>query len=238
MRITTKGMVHQISFLPSAFPVNMYLVEEEEDLTLVDTGVKMCHKGILKTAEEIGKPIKRIIVTHAHSDHAGGIDELKKAIPGVEFLLPERELKLWQGDKSLESGEGSRKVKGGIPKGLKSKPDFLLKDGDKVGSLLAISSPGHTPGHMALFDERSRTLLAGDAFQVKGGLAVAGDTRRSFPFPAMATWDFGRAIKSAEKLTALKPYVLGVGHGDFLEDPVEDMRQVIERAKQVKRKRS
>lgn len=49
-----------------------------------------------------------------------------------------------------------------------------------------VAAPGHTPDQIAFFDERDRTLIAGDAFQTQGGTAVSGVMRKRFPFPAMA----------------------------------------------------
>jgi hypothetical protein len=52
--------LHQLSFLEHSFPVNCYLVEEEEDLTLIDTVLPYSAKYVLKAANLIGKPISRI----------------------------------------------------------------------------------------------------------------------------------------------------------------------------------
>ena len=62
---------------------------------------------------------------------------------------------------SLDAHEPNTPIKGGDPKGLKTLPDVLLKDGDQVGSLLAVSSPGHTPGSMAFLDVRTKALTDG-----------------------------------------------------------------------------
>jgi len=72
-----------VKFLPRAFPVNCYLVEEEDGLTLVDAALSRSAKGILREAGAIGKPIVRIVLTHAHSDHTGALDDLKQALPDV-----------------------------------------------------------------------------------------------------------------------------------------------------------
>jgi glyoxylase-like metal-dependent hydrolase (beta-lactamase superfamily II) len=81
----------------------------------------------------------------------------------------------------------------------------LLKPGDRVGSLEVIASPGHTPGHVAFFDVRDKALIAGDALQTRGGIAVSGDLRLLFPFVAMATWNKPVALTSAKTLRALTP---------------------------------
>ncbi len=224
--------LHQLAFMPTLFPVNVYLVEEQEELTLVDAGMPFCVKGILRTANQIGKPITRILLTHAHDDHIGGLERVKEALPGVKIHISERDACLLRGDKSLRPGEPQSKVRGGVPKPnhMQVKPDVLLQEGDLIGSLEAIATPGHTPGHMAFLDRRSGAILAGDAFQVRGGLAVSGELMPLFPFPALATWDSQTAIASARKLLARAPQLLAVGHGRLLEQPCEAMERVIQRA--------
>ncbi|MFC0522968.1 MBL fold metallo-hydrolase [Pontibacillus salicampi] len=225
--------VHQLAFMPKWFPINCYLVEEEKGLTLIDAGMGFCKTNILKSADVIGKPIEKIIISHAHSDHIGALDSLKAELPKAEIFLPERELPILQGDTSLQDGEGANPLKGGAPKNVTTTPDTLLQDGDQVGSLVAIHTPGHTPGMMSFLDTRSKVVIAADAFQTKGGLAVAGDLKWTFPFPALATWDKRRAIYSAEKLLDLNPSYLAVGHGEMLEAPKDKMVRAISHAKSV-----
>ena len=90
-----------------------------------------------------------------------------------------------------------------------------------------MASPGHTPGHASFFDVRDKTLIAGDAFQTQGGIAVSGVIRWLFPLPAMATWHKPSALKSAQALRALNPARLAVGHGKVLENPLAAMDQAI-----------
>ncbi|KMM39378.1 MBL fold metallo-hydrolase [Guptibacillus hwajinpoensis] len=233
MRITHKQTVYQLSFMAKWFPVNCYFVEEENSLTLIDTALPFSKRAILETAKQIGKPIKRVVLTHVHSDHIGSLDGLKADLPEVEIFLPERELKLLHGDMTLEPGEGNLPVKGGVPRNSKTQPDTLLKEGDRIGSLVAIAAPGHTPGMMAFLDVRNNILLAGDAMQTRGGIAVAGDLRFRFPFPALATWDKERAIASVEKLLTYRPTIIGVGHGDFLYEPESKVKHAIVKAKKA-----
>ncbi|GMA65995.1 hypothetical protein GCM10025859_64370 [Alicyclobacillus fastidiosus] len=104
----------------------------------------------------------------------------------------------------------------------------LLEEGDRIGSLEVIRSPGHTPGHVAFLDIRDRTLIAGDAFQLHGGIAVSGMMRPLFPFPALATWHKPTALESAKRLRDLHPSQLVVGH--VLTNPCETMNRAIEKA--------
>lgn len=227
MRIIKEKTVHQLTFMPALFPVNCYLVEEEDSLTLVDAAVPFSWKGILQASKGIGKPITRIVLTHAHEDHVGALDKLKEMLLNATVYISHRDAKLLKGDCSLDKEEENLPIKGGVPKNIKTKPDVLLKDGDKVGSLLAISCPGHTPGSMCYLDTRSNILIVGDALQTRGGAAVAGQIRIMFPFPAMATWNKKLAIESALKIKELKPWLIAAGHGNMMKEPEKVLNRII-----------
>lgn len=210
--------------------VNSYLVREESGLTLIDANLPGSAPIILKAASQIGLPITCIVLTHAHGDHIGSLDSLHAVLPGAEVSISARDARLLAGDLSLDAGESQKPLKGDL-RGAKTRPDRLLQDGDKVGSLRAVSAAGHTPGQLAFLDERDGTLIAGDAFQVVGGLAVAGQMRWLFPMPALATWNPGLAAESAARLTDLAPSRLAVGHGAVLENPVSAMQKAVREAR-------
>lgn len=233
---TTIDHVTQLSFLPRLFPINVYLVEESDGLTLIDAGMSFTQKGILQAAEAAGKPITRIILTHAHGDHVGALDGLKSELPNATVCISQRDAQLLKGNTELLPEEEDSPIRGGIPKNITTIPDMLLHDGDRVGSLRAIATPGHTPGHMAFFDDRSGILIAGDAWQTRGGLAVSGVLKPWFPFPAMATWSKTHALESAAALTLLKPTVLAVGHGRLLRNPTAAMKEAVTYAETTMRR--
>ncbi|EKN69776.1 metal-dependent hydrolase [Neobacillus bataviensis LMG 21833] len=228
MRMIKNGYLYQVTFMANVFPVNCYLVEEEDGLTLIDAALGYCAKGILKAAETIGKPITKIVLTHAHEDHVGALDSLKAILPEVPVYISIRDHRLMNDDRSLDPHEEQTPIKGGVPKKLKTRANVLLKEGDLVGSLTAIESPGHTPGSMAFLDLRSKALIAGDAFQTRGGIAVAGDLKPLFPFPSFGTWSKKTALTSAKKLVSYEPELLAVGHGEMVVHPVSVMAQAIE----------
>ena len=221
------GFLYQVTFMANFFPVNCYLVEEEKGLTLIDAALGFCTKGILKAAEQIGKPITKIILTHAHEDHVGALDSIKEIIPDVPVYISQRDHRLMNNDRSLDTHEEQTPIKGGVPKNLKTRANVLLNEGDQVGSLTAIETPGHTPGSMSFIDVRTKALIAGDAFQTRGGIAVAGDMLPWFPFPAFGTWSKHTALASAKKLIEFEPSLLAIGHGEILENPVKRMEQAI-----------
>ena len=208
---------------------NCFLVREGDGLTLVDASLNGSGAAILKAADQIGQPIKRITLTHAHGDHVGSLDDLAVQLPDVAIMLTQRTADFLNGDIILLPDEPQTPIKGGFVRRI-TRPTDLLQPDDKVGSLRVVAAPGHSPDHIAFFDERDGTLLGGDAFQTQGGIAVAGMLRWLFPFPAMASWHLPTALASARALLALQPGRLAVGHGKALENPVPLMKQAIQRA--------
>lgn len=120
------------------------------------------------------------MITHAHADHYGGAAEIHTAAPGADFAVhaldrawvedPEEHIRanyLWPAAFGLPvAPEVLNRVRGML--GPAVHVQKALIDGDVVDMgggwhLDVIHAPGHTPGHLALLDRRSNTLLAGDA---------------------------------------------------------------------------
>ncbi|SFS62883.1 MBL fold metallo-hydrolase [Marininema halotolerans] len=221
MRIQREWFVNQLTFFPNLFPVNCYLVEEEDGLTLIDTALPFSAKPILQAAKQIGKPILRICLTHSHSDHVGALDSLKEALPTVPIYVSHREARLMNGDHTLDDDEPQTPIRGGFSSKLKTRPDHFLHEGIRIGSLLAIETPGHTPGSMSFIDTRNDAMIVGDAIQTRGGIAVAGTLRPFFPFPAFATWNHEKAVESARHIRDCTPSLLACGHGQMLKKPLD-----------------
>ncbi|HMQ34509.1 MAG TPA: MBL fold metallo-hydrolase, partial [Chloroflexaceae bacterium] len=77
MRITAHGpYLTQLATLPRLFPVNAYMVREEDGLTMIDAGLPGNARKYLAAAAGLGAPIRRIVLTHAHADHMGSLDAL------------------------------------------------------------------------------------------------------------------------------------------------------------------
>jgi glyoxylase-like metal-dependent hydrolase (beta-lactamase superfamily II) len=208
--------------------VNAYLVDEDDGFTLVDTMLPRSGKVAIARAQELGKPIVRIALTHAHGDHIGSVDELAAQLPDAEISISERDARLMAGEKTLDPGEEIGKLRGSYP-GAKTKPGRTFVPGDHIGSLEVIAAPGHTPGHVAFLDTRDQTLYSGDAFTTIGGVHTTADMKQIFPLATTATWHRPTEIESAKALRALNPTRLAPGHGKVVENPGPAMDEAIAR---------
>ena len=165
--------------------LNSYLIVGERSL-LIDTGFRWesCREAMERQLEEIGvdRNTMDIMVTHLHSDHAGLAPELIReggmiyigAIdgPGVEDYMDDD---CWRNlyDAYVKEGISRNDVEHfwhenpaqrAAP--LVWEPVTYLQEGDVLSygghDLKCILTPGHTPGHMCLYDEKNKWLFAGD----------------------------------------------------------------------------
>jgi len=229
MQIKQFNHFYQLLPSPRFFPVNSYLVQEDDGLTLIDTGMAAGAQKLIQAIQGLEQPLRRILVTHFHYDHTGGLDTLCEQWPDISFCFSARDTRILDGDLSLDPSEPKTEIKVKPPQ-VKARPDRYIKDGDKIGSLEVIATPGHTPGSLSYYDPRSKTVFVGDALQVAGGVAVAGDTRLLFPFPALATWDKPTAVQSAKRLLDFEIEILASGHGLLASGSQQMLSRAVGRA--------
>ena len=218
--------IHRISRLGM---VNGYLVAEDDGLTLIDTGLAGTHRLILARARDLDMPIRRIALTHAHRDHRGSLDALAAALPGVQVIVSEREAPLLAGDTQPRHGEPEGELRGGFA-GTATRATRLVRDGDAIGSLRVVATPGHTPGHVAFLDTRDGTLYAGDSYTTTWGVATSAVVPWRYPMAGLATWDRDLDLASARLLRDLDPDRLATGHGPVITTPGPAMARAIEAA--------
>ncbi len=187
---------------------NVYLVMDENPL-LVDTGLPRNAKKILhyiNSCEMTPSELSMIVLTHAHLDHVGGVQELKERT-GAEVLIHEKDAAALAGEEPLPSSRGfsvfSRIISFLLRFGSVY-PDKRIKNG-KIGEFSVIETPGHTPGSIALYDEKRGMMFVGDTLRVSGG------TLRGPPSPP--TINMTEAKRSIEKIAEFEFDILLSGHG-------------------------
>jgi glyoxylase-like metal-dependent hydrolase (beta-lactamase superfamily II) len=191
---------------------NVYLVINEKDLVVVDTGMPGNAKKIVVYIQKIGhqpSEVSTIILTHYHIDHAGSVKDLKD--------LVNAKIAVGAGDKDFVSGDKPYpKPKNILARAASSfikvapvNVDITLKDADRIGSLTVIDAAGHTPGSIFLYDPQRKVLFAGDTLRLDGDKVVAG--------PKQYVWDEEKEQQSIAKLATLDFDVMLPGHGEILK---------------------
>jgi len=196
--------------------VHAFLLDDGEGLTLVDTLYSSDAQHILDEIERIGKTaadLKRIVLTHAHRAHLGGLATLK-ALSGTPIYCHEWEADIVAGDRrpqcmTLRPMRPFRlwpyQIASRFGRHVPCAVDEILRDGDRVGPLQVIPTPGHTPGHLAFYWPERRALFAGDAL-VTWPVFEPG-------WPAF-TLNTKQNRVSLRYMAELEVEVVGVGHGD------------------------
>lgn len=200
--------------------VRAFLLEAGGELTLVDTLFEGDGRGVLEAIRGLGKSsrdLKRIVLTHAHRSHLGGLAALKRAT-GATVLGHEWEADIVAGERPAQP-VGLRPTRPfrtypfqvGIflnrPKHEPCPVDEGLVEGDQVGPLQVLHVPGHSPGHLAFYWPERGLLLSGDA--------VATWPRFEGGWPAF-TLNPEQHVESLRRLAALEAPIVGVGHGDAI----------------------
>lgn len=151
--------------------VNSYVFRDADgQVTLVDTGITSAPRTILAALASIGthpSDVTRILLTHAHSDHAGGAAKLvgETGAPLAVHVFDRASVESGVPpsiDPSTRTGRLIRRVPGFHPATVSEE----LHDGQVIevgGGLRVVHTPGHTPGHVSLFHEASGVLITGDA---------------------------------------------------------------------------
>ncbi|HTR74646.1 MAG TPA: N-acyl homoserine lactonase family protein [Solirubrobacterales bacterium] len=192
------------------FPIPVYLIEVGEELILVDTGLHPgaaadagAHyegtesMGAFRLGQEAGidgqvdlATVTKVVMTHLHFDHAGGLDLLPGTVP---VFVQRREWEAGQDREAIARNFYLPRDYAGIG------DQVVLVDGDMDllgdGSIELFLTPGHTPGHQSV-RVGERLVIGGDVTHFEAGL----DDHR---FPLFGD-DLDAQLVSAERLRALR----------------------------------
>jgi glyoxylase-like metal-dependent hydrolase (beta-lactamase superfamily II) len=201
--------VHQVRMLGA----DAFLIAEQR-LTLIDAGMVGSRRTLERYLRGIGRrleELERIICTHGHPDHIGGVSELVRDRDDVTVLihpddlaglrLPLRE--------ALARTEDVAVRRGRLIQYLTRAPTdpTPVTDGETLpllGGLRVVHTPGHTPGSICLYAARHRLLFTGDVLQVvRGRLSYAS---------AFFSHDPAGARGSVERLAALDVETIALSH--------------------------
>jgi glyoxylase-like metal-dependent hydrolase (beta-lactamase superfamily II) len=178
--------------------VSAYVLVRSGEAAVVDVGgpnqnddPPVGNEGdILAALEAVGLGwgnVGHVILTHWHDDHSGSAAAVLEAAPDA------------QGYAGAED----------IPRIVVPRPLVPVVDGDYVFDLRIVTTPGHTPGHIAVLDEALGVLVVGDAMTTNDGRPTA--------YPTGSTEDIEEAHRSVAKLAALDFETLFVGHGEPIQ---------------------
>ncbi len=228
--------------------VNVYIIANRRGFpkgwVLVDAGVQGSANRIIAMAESIfgaGTKPSAIVLTHAHSDHTGGLEELlehwhvpvyahdleapyltgKSSYPPADPTVGEGVMSLMSvffRKKPLDIGNALHIID--MENGVPELPEWKV-----------IHTPGHTPGHISLFLPLNTTLIAGDAFvttKPESAIYALGNIKKMSGPPRYMTTDWAAAEESVRKLSDLQPRIAATGHG-----PVMRGRELQEQLKRL-----
>ena len=194
-RDLASGVAHAQSLAPAqALRVNMgfvnaYVLIRGKEAAVVDTGTAGNESKIadvIRTAGLSWDAVHHVILTHYHPDHIGSVGEVLGAAAKA----------------TAYAGAAD------IPQIKSPRPIKAVGDNDEVFGLRVITTPGHTPGHVCVFDPAGSVLILGDAMN--------NIDKLSGPNPQY-TADMAQAHQSVKKLAKLKFERAVFGHGEPID---------------------
>jgi glyoxylase-like metal-dependent hydrolase (beta-lactamase superfamily II) len=219
--------IHRIESVLGPRPFSQYLLRDERSL-LVDTGVEETPAEVILPFLDGLQP-DFVLNSHADVDHFGGNAAIREAAPEALFFAHALDVP-W-----IESAEAIMRERYGWYEryGLGYEPevfawlrdaigpdlpiDVHLQGGERIrlGPRLTVevlNLPGHTPGHIGLWDPRSRTAIVIDAVMARGLLDMEGNVIHPPPY-----FDVADYLGAARTLQALRPARLLTAHYDVIE---------------------
>jgi glyoxylase-like metal-dependent hydrolase (beta-lactamase superfamily II) len=167
--------------------VSAYVLVRDGEGAVVDTGVEGSADEIEAVLDTLGlawNAVGHVILTHRHGDHVGSATDVLNLA----------------GDATGYAGAAE------ISAISSPRPLVAVADGDDVFGVRIVATPGHTDGHICVFDPNGSILVAGDALNNSTG-SLTGSSPQFTADPAAA-------VASVKKLAELAFETLLVGHGE------------------------
>jgi glyoxylase-like metal-dependent hydrolase (beta-lactamase superfamily II) len=209
-----------------------YALPGPDGWTIVETGPTTCRDHLLKGVDAAGiapKDVTRVLVTHIHLDHAGGLGSAAELFPRATLYVHEAGLAHMIDPAKLVAsarrawGAAADPLWGAI---IPVRPDRLvaLSGGERLplkgGDLLVVNTPGHAKHHLAFFDESTRALFTGDAAGVH--LPGTDRVRPALPPPDL---DLEALLASVDRMKELNPARLLYTHFGPRADGVRALQE-------------
>jgi len=216
-------IIPKVHIIPG-ITANHYLLMDPDGLTLIDTGIPGSALKVLAYIRRLGfsaKDLRRILITHADYDHAGGLAALKKA-SGARIYAHAREaeaLATGRFPRSLRTDNAFFKVVFKLAERLGTvspvRVDETLAGGQRLpmqAGLWVVDSSGHTPGHLSFFLPASEVLFTGDSIlSVKNRLVGSHGA---------VTWNQEKADQAVWRQAALRARIVCSGHGAVVREAI------------------
>ncbi len=195
--------------------VNSYTYREGDETLLIDTGFSRKAGPIVRAFRNAGVPlvsVGKVLLTHHHPDHMGGAAYLLEA-SGAPLACHADDAPFVNGQITppmpllMRLFVRTRAAPVAIP----------LKDGDRLGPLQVLHTPGHTPGEVVFYHPTRKILFSGDAVVERKG-------RLTLPAPNFAA-NLDQAVQSVARLRELEVEVLLPGHGAPVTKNVSSLLQ-------------
>jgi glyoxylase-like metal-dependent hydrolase (beta-lactamase superfamily II) len=207
-------------------------IEPDGSVTLVDCGIARAPRRIVAGLADIGKhprDVQRIVLTHAHMDHAGGAAEVLAASTATGVAVHDADRGYIECGESAPGDPSSgvyRFYQRFVSGRFNPVPvERVVADGevlDVAGGLTVHHTPGHTPGHISLLHEDTGVLITGDAI-------FNAASRMTWPIKMVCT-SFPQNKQSAAKLSELDYQVAAFTHGPEIRDQArEKVRDFVRR---------